>query len=79
MKSHAAPGAVKDFWKVVKEFFSSIPHQKAVQRDKAAIHHEDGAKDTNHTLLGEFNFSPTTSMEAALRNQCSVWRPGVWK
>lgn len=54
--------------------FSSIPHQNAVQGDKPAIHHEDGAKDTNHLLLGEFNLSPITSTEAALRNQCSVWR-----
>lgn len=59
-----------------RAFFSSIPHQKAVQGDKPAIHHEDGAKDTNHPLSGELNFSPITSMEAALSKQCSVWRPG---
>lgn len=59
-----------------RAFFSSIPHQKAVQGDKPAIHHEDGAKDTNHPLLGELNFPPITSMEAALSKQCSVWRAG---
>ena len=48
------PGGVKDFWKVIKEFFSSIPHQKSALGDKPAIHHEDGAKDTNHLLVGEF-------------------------
>lgn len=43
------PDGVRDFWKVIKDFFfSGIPHQKAVLGDKLATHHEDHAKETHH-------------------------------